>query len=1080
MKRTILALSAMLLTVCAFALLQEPKNMVVKQKDGTEVKYKVSSVEQVYFEEAEPVEYEYVDLGLPSGTKWATFNLGATAPEEAGDYYGWGCIEPYADDEEADQCSYSTHIGSDECLEGSDWAGTFDPLHDYVTESNSIAGTQWDAVNATLGGNWRMPEYDEVYELMSKCIWVWDSGKNGYTVTGPSGKSIFMPQAGYRNGNETSSSAGYYWSASPRGGSRYEDALSMSFNSSSKASSTYYRWYGLSIRPVYAEPQTTPVPEAVDLGLPSGTKWASFNLGATAPEEAGNYYGWGCPEPYKNIVAVDWGLYFKRLGSPTGRTGDDCGNEADPLKDYVLNNKSIAGTEWDAAHNKLGGNWRMPDNDDIDELLNQCTWVWNSEKKGFMVTGPSGKSIFLPMAGGIYEGESFGAFSGNYWSTNPYTSTSTYTNAYTDGCSMTFGSYEHNRDKSTRLHGLSIRPVYVEPKPEPVYEYVDLGLPSGTKWATFNLGASSPEEAGDYYGWGCPEPYKDGENVDWPLYFDKLGGSGTAEEDCGTDKDPMKDFVGANSKSIAGTEWDAVHNKLGDKWHMPTVTEMRELIDNCTWTLTTENGVEGYRVTGNNDNSIFYPTAGRRYKNTSLDCVGEYGDYWISSTNEKDQQSGDAGVFRSGPGVGEGTDTYPRDMGLPIRPVYGDIYIKIDPKYEYVDLGLPSGTKWATFNLGASKPEEAGDYYGWGCPEPYADGESANWTTYFEKLGVLAGTSGTSSDCGTDMDPLKDYVTNLTSIAGTEFDVAYTKLGGNWRMPSKEEFEELLSKCTWTWSSEKNGYTVTGPNDKSIFMPISGFINPDLVNNSALYWSGDPNYVSNGYFMYYDSSSKYTQYTYRSLGATIRPVYAETIPEPDYVDLGLPSGTKWATCNLGATSFEEYGDHYGWGCATPYASEESADWTTYFKKIGGSGTSEEDCGTDKDPLADYVSNGTSISGTEFDPARVKLGSKWHMPTYEDFQELVENCNWTPGAFLDSNGYWVTSKKDSSKVIFLPAAGYLDGSSLVNYGEDSGYYWIPSPYSGMVYAATDFEIKNNGYGPYCNYRYVGFSIRPVRK
>ena len=87
--------------------------------------------------------------------------------------------------------------------------------------------------------------------------------------------------------------------------------------------------------------------------------------------------------------------------------------------------------------------------------------------------------------------------------------------------------------------------------------YVDLGLPSGLKWAKCNLGASKPEEYGDYYGWGCTDPYATGDDVDWPLYFTKLGGTGTTYSDCGTDKDPLKDYVTTNVKSIAGTEWDA-------------------------------------------------------------------------------------------------------------------------------------------------------------------------------------------------------------------------------------------------------------------------------------------------------------------------------------------------------------------------------------------------------------------------------------------------------------------------------------------------------------------------------------------
>ena len=162
---------------------------------------------------------------------------------------------------------------------------------------------------------------------------------------------------------------------------------------------------------------------------------------------------------------------------------------------------------------------------------------------------------------------------------------------------------------------------------------VDLGLPSGIKWASCNLGASSPEEYGDYYGWGCTEPYKSTDNVGWSLYFQMIGGTGTSYSDCGTDKDPLKDYVYPNQKSIAGTKWDAARAKLGGTWRMPTTDEQRELVnsDNCTWTWTTQNGKNGYKVVSKkNGNSIFLPAAGLRY-GTSLSYAGSDGYYWSST-----------------------------------------------------------------------------------------------------------------------------------------------------------------------------------------------------------------------------------------------------------------------------------------------------------------------------------------------------------------------------------------------------------------------------------------------------------------
>ena len=154
---------------------------------------------------------------------------------------------------------------------------------------------------------------------------------------------------------------------------------------------------------------------------------------------------------------------------------------------------------------------------------------------------------------------------------------------------------------------------------------VDLGLPSGLKWATCNLGANAPEEAGDCYGWGCTEPYAEGESDDWPLYFQKLGSTASSYSACGTDKDPLKDYVAPNDKSIAGTEWDASRKTLGGKWRMPSKEDFEELqnTDNCTWDLTTENGVKVYKVTSTkNGNSIVLP---------ALSALTMRSSYWTST-----------------------------------------------------------------------------------------------------------------------------------------------------------------------------------------------------------------------------------------------------------------------------------------------------------------------------------------------------------------------------------------------------------------------------------------------------------------
>lgn len=129
--------------------------------------------------------YEYVDLGL--SVKWAKCNIGASSPENPGDYFGWGST------------TANDHAG---------WFGD-DPIME-------ISGTNYDVARKLWGDTWRMPTSSEMNELLSKCTWVWTTlnGKNGYAVIGPNGSSIFLPAASCMNKNLVSfGEDGYYWTS---------------------------------------------------------------------------------------------------------------------------------------------------------------------------------------------------------------------------------------------------------------------------------------------------------------------------------------------------------------------------------------------------------------------------------------------------------------------------------------------------------------------------------------------------------------------------------------------------------------------------------------------------------------------------------------------------------------------------------------------------------------------------------------------------------------------------------------------------------------------------------------------------
>ena len=153
------------------------------------------------------------------------------------------------------------------------------------------------------------------------------------------------------------------------------------------------------------------------------------------------------------------------------------------------------------------------------------------------------------------------------------------------------------------------------PPPVPIPEYVDLGLPSGTLWATCNVGADSPEEYGDYFAWGETEP-KD--YYSWITYKWSNG-----------EYNITKYSTTVDNKTELDPEDDAAYVNCGPQWRMPTMEQQQELIENCTWTSHTLNGVKGRLVTGPNGNSIFLPSAGSRYyDNDPVDDELEAGEYW--------------------------------------------------------------------------------------------------------------------------------------------------------------------------------------------------------------------------------------------------------------------------------------------------------------------------------------------------------------------------------------------------------------------------------------------------------------------
>ena len=194
----------------------------------------------------------------------------------------------------------------------------------------------------------------------------------------------------------------------------------------------------------------------------------------------------------------------------------------------------------------------------------------------------------------------------------------------------------------------------------------------------------------------------------------------------------------------------------------------------------------------------------------------------------------------------------------------------------------------------------------------------------------------------------------------------------------------------------------------------------------------------------------------------------------EFIDLDLPSGLKWAKCNVGAEKETDYGDYFQWGLTTPNTADDctlesyrycnGSDITlTKYNNISFFGT---------------VDNITTLKTTD-DTATQIMGSEWRMPTKDDFQELLDNTDseWTQVNGV--NGRKFTSKTDTSRYIFIPAAGYC-GYGSVHYVGNYGGVWSSLLHTIYPYSACGlgFNLYNCYMGN--NYRYGGRSVRGVRK
>lgn len=416
------------------------------------------------------------------------------------------------------------------------------------------------------------------------------------------------------------------------------------------------------------------------------------------------------------------------------------------------------------------------------------------------------------------------------------------------------------------------------------HDYVDLGLPSGTLWATMNVGASTITGYGNYYMYGKGAAQYNSSDSNY---------NGT--------ENPLDYFV------------DTATQVWGNYWYTPTKIQFEELIANTTVTWEPDfegSGINGCKFTATNNKYIFLPAGGSWNSGTQY-SVNNFGCYWGSTPSNPvyDLDANWATMFNCGKDVMQETPYFGvedafRIAGCSIRPVHdpiqsaqismyavtqtekdmwigkadssdltthiSDVTVHVTPSilnrihmmenivlcngHAYVDLGLPSGTIWATMNVGASSETDYGYYYKYG-----------KGTTQYN-----------SSD--------SDY-TGTENPLNLNVDTARQVWGGQWHMPTKAQFEELINRTTKTWevnfnSSGINGIKFTASNGNYVFFPASGYYSqyPPVtgVGNYCRYWSSTPKnqYQAYGYDV---NSSSYEGVDEpfelaRLYGLSVRPV----------------------------------------------------------------------------------------------------------------------------------------------------------------------------------------------------------------
>ena len=592
----------------------------------------------------------------------------------------------------------------------------------------------------------------------------------------------------------------------------------------------------------------------VDLGL--SVKWATCNVGASSPSDYGNYYAWGETRTKSEYTVDNSSTYGKSMGDISGDS------------------------RYDAARANWGGPWRLPTQAEMQELIDKCTWIWTSQggHNGYRVTGPNGNSIFLPAAGYRY-GSSLNSAGddGGYSDSTPFWSNVRF------AFGLDFYSSFHELGWAYRHHGRSVRPVSGD----------GMGKASTDKLAAKGKEIST-EKADMAGGAGNSGNGRSGNGGDARGRDDKGVGEGGPSSSSNPSRAKVKAILIAACVIVglvAG--FFLLRNLMSGGGHGGSVVTGDSTLVTYTPCDTAADGADVYtrisrgekvpvRANSSKDRASS-GTVSREQDNevqTALDSKDEQiAALQQQIKEEREQRTRDslAAVQRLKERRQHIKDSVAaakraeqeaaakeeaarkaaeekarqeaaRKAAEEARSTTGTIN-----GHQWVDLGL--SVKWATCNVGASSPSDYGNYYAWGETRTKSEYTEDNSSTYGINIGDISGDN--------------------------RYDAARANWGGTWRLPTEAEMEELMDKCTWTWTSQggHNGYRVTGPNGSSIFLPAAGYRGGSSLYNANVtghYHNSTPD-MSDAtivYHLFIDNSRSvwFADSDSRSSGQSVRPV----------------------------------------------------------------------------------------------------------------------------------------------------------------------------------------------------------------